>query len=281
MTRPERAGQERRCGLTFAPGLEVRYGCTAGRFRSTLRPTRGAEQNTEGGRETCSEQTVVLAWVQFSPMRLGAALSLFLLPCLHAEPCAPNLLAHPDRESTLPYTRQPNGRCEGVYARDVAGTGEMLIAALGVQPLSFDPHGPPSLSVKWNSPTGGVVHITAHSLKPGVFYQMDAEAPGDSREYQWPLDYLKKSSLGAGEVGLVAWTQMPVGNTPQVVFLPVNVSSASAPGISAPFKLMVTPPVELSLVTKTVREVAASGARQSDRDGRPRRHRLLSLGTIL
>jgi len=135
----------------------------------------------------------------------------------------------------------------------------MLIAGFGVQPLSFDPHGHPSLSVTWNGTIGGVVHITAHSLKPGVFYQMDAEAPGDSREYKWPLDYLKKSDLGAGEVSLVAWTRMPVANTSQKVFLPVNVSSVSESGVSAPFKLMVIPPVELSIVTKTVREVSAAG----------------------
>lgn len=91
-----------------------------------------------------------------------------------ANSCDPSL-KQPSGDSPNAY-KQRSDRCEGIYAREVAGD----VLLLGSLTESFDDFSPTSggrLRLSWRSPGSESVHLRVYSLRPHFYYRMDSAPP--------------------------------------------------------------------------------------------------------
>jgi hypothetical protein len=118
--------------------------------------------------------------------------------------------------------RSRGDRCEGIYVREVSG---VLVVASMVSDLGeFDASSRAPINVAWSPPKGASeVRLRAQGLRRRLYYRMDSILPTGASNYTWPSDVLSGLGLGLREVGLIAWTRLPLGNETQRVIMPVRV----------------------------------------------------------
>ncbi len=125
-----------------------------------------------------------------------------------------------------PYAYQLRGdRCEGVYAREVAGT-TLLVASFTREFEDFGASIPALLKVRWTSPSGKPVRVRAYSLRSQLYYQMDTVRAAGGGSYVWPSNVLAGLGLRRSDVGIVARTPAQVGDTERELYLPLRVGAA-------------------------------------------------------
>jgi len=90
------------------------------------------------------------------------------------------------RQSDPLRYRQRGDRCEGVYAQDVSGSSDLLVASLVESFEAIDDASSLPLRVEWTPPDGQAVRLRAYSIKPGLFYRMDTAKPIAASSYSWP-----------------------------------------------------------------------------------------------
>jgi len=201
--------------------------------------------------------------------KLAACLLLVLLPFvlrahLHAQatvvnsPCAAGLL----KPATDPLAYQLRGeRCEGIYIREVAGTGGFSVAAfvVGGLPATIEPGN--ALSIEWPAGLDAPVVLRAVSLRRNLYYRMDARRPAGSIRFDWPSDVLRKLGLETREVGIVAWTEKRLGESVQDVYVPVRFGGANSKDQAA-YVLQVLSGSDLREVYVRLSTADASGREQ-------------------
>jgi hypothetical protein len=174
---------------------------------------------------------------------LAAWLVLMLLPCLlraqlHAQ--ATTVVSSPCEAALVKPTSDPvayrlrGERCEGVYVREVAGTGGFSVVAfvVGGNPSVIDAGKP--LAIEWPPGLDAPILLRAVSLRRNLYYRMDTRRPAASTRFDWPSDVLRDLELKMDEVGVVAWTESRMGESYQDVYVPIRVGSAGAsPGESS------------------------------------------------
>lgn len=179
-----------------------------------------------------------------SPVRAGA------------EPlCDPDL----KQRSTDPHGYRVRGdRCEGVYLADVASTS-LHVASFT---KSFDDHGPASVSnllIQWTAPAPGTVALQAMDLRPRRYYRMDTARPADAGSYRWPTNLLGELGITRKDLGVVAWTKLPVGATEEKVYLPLAISQGEGVAPSRAYRVVVWPGRELTEVFVSLAPVGSDG----------------------
>jgi len=173
--------------------------------------------------------------------------------------CDPNLKP-PAGESPFGY-RLREERCEGIYAREVAGT-TLMLASFTKQFGDYGAVFPKFLSVAWSAPSANPVRLRGNSLRSQLYYQMDTVRPPGTNSFSWPADILAGLNIRKPDLGVVASASMRVGDTEREVYLPVRIgpSSQAPPG---KHDVVLLSDQELSEVYLTLTELGL--------DGRPNR----------
>jgi hypothetical protein len=168
--------------------------------------------------------------------------------------CDPNLKP-PAGESPFGY-RQRGERCEGTYAREVAGT-TLLVASFTKEFEDFGAAIPALLKVAWNSPVRNPVRVRGYSLRSQLYYQMDTLRPPGIGSFSWPANVLAGLNVRKSDLGVVARVSMQVGDTEREVYLPVRIGSSNS--ATGKYDLVLFSDQELSEVYVTLTELGPDG----------------------
>lgn len=193
--------------------------------------------------------TLVTAWAILAAALLSAQATTAVDPC-------DATLVKPTNDPRA-YGRRGD-RCEGVYIKEVAGSG-------GLQVVSFVESGPPfeiasgeRLQVAWSQPSETAVRLRAVALQRRVYYRMDV-VRDRARTFDWPADVLVSLGLQPRDVGVVGWVERPVRGTVEEVYVPLRLGKAAAPTKSGRYVLRVVPAAELIELYVTLTTLDASG----------------------
>lgn len=186
------------------------------------------------------------AFLDCAILSLLVTLPLITNPTL-AQPssCDPSIKL-PSPDSTYSY-RQRNDRCEGIYAREVAGD-ILMVASLTQAFDDFTPSGDGHLHLSWDLRRPLPVRLSAFSLRPHFYYRMDSTRPPGADTYDWPTDVLAAIHLTKADLGVVATVSLPVAGAAQEVYLPLRIGARSAARQLRAVQLIVISDVELSEV---------------------------------
>ena len=157
--------------------------------------------------------------------------------------------------------RQRGDRCEGVYAQDVAGSSDLLVASLVESFEAIDDTSSLPLRVEWTPPDGQAVMLRAYSIKPGLFYRMDTAKPIAASSYLWPADVLQSLRISNADIGVTGSAPATLGGKRHEVLVPLRIGQRKPPARATRYRMALWSSVELSDVFITL---ATAGP-----DGRP------------
>jgi hypothetical protein len=262
-TRDARVGENRRISSAIArPNLRGR--CMFDRHGGILHNTRAMVRLDERPFTLSTQRSRRISWM------LAACLAVSLVPFvlgahLHAQattvidsPCEAGLL----KPSSDPLSYKLRGeRCEGVYVREVAGTGGFSVVAFVVGGAAPAEAGR-ALPIEWPSGVNAPVLLRAVSLRRNLYYRMDARRPATSTRFDWPSDVLSELGLKFEEVGIVAWTETRMGESVQDVYVPVRLGGAAASKDQSSYVVQVVSGSDLKDVYVRLSTADASGHEQ-------------------
>lgn len=153
---------------------------------------------------------------------------------------------------------QRKGRCEGIYAREIAAAN-LGIASFTKQFDDFDAKAADAIRLDWRTPAHNVVHLRAVSLKPRFYYRMDASRAAGEDSWLWPTDVLTALGIDPTGLGLLASTTIPLNGVDRVIYLPLQISTNGAAQAPHPFKLLLRSDVEMSEVFISIAELDQQG----------------------
>ena len=174
--------------------------------------------------------------------------------------CDPGL-KQPEGSIANAYAQRKD-RCEGIYAREIAGTS-LGVASFTKQFPNFDLKMNDTIRLDWSSPTNSTVHLRAVVLKPRFFYRMDALRREGTTSWEWPTDVLSTLGIEKTNLGVVATTTVSLNGIERELYLPLRISSKeNLP--SNPYEILLRSDVELSEVFVSITEL--------DKQGKPIRY---------
>ncbi len=114
-------------------------------------------------------------------------------------PCDSNLL-----QLAAPVNGyQPRGdRCEGVYARQVAGT-TMFLSSFTETFEKYDLNADDPLIIRWAAKPDSGIQLRAETIKAGRYYRMDTRAAPRDSMYRWPNRILSSERLARSDLGVL------------------------------------------------------------------------------
>jgi hypothetical protein len=129
-------------------------------------------------------------------------------------------------DMTDPLAYQPRAdRCEGLFVQQVRGG--IQVASVHFAPRTFAAGAGRTVQLSWRSMLKLPSHLRAVSLKPKVYYRMDALRPPESTSYSWPTDLLERSGLSGNDIGLLSWQTTKIAGRETEVFSPVSVEGGA------------------------------------------------------
>lgn len=143
-------------------------------------------------------------------------------PALAQQKCDPNLKVRAG--DPLGY-RERGDRCEGMFVEEVSGT--IRVASFHFPRGDFQPRAGTSVRLGWSLPPVSQVQVQAVSLRPRTYFRMDAVLPGSATSYLWPTDFAETVRLKGADIGLLSWTELPIGGRTRRVYSPVSVKDRS------------------------------------------------------
>lgn len=176
------------------------------------------------------------------------------------------LAAQPQCEDRLVQAvAVPNGyrargdRCEGVYARPIAGTAFVVLSLTAAFDRFAPGSTPPVIALEWR-PTAEPVRVRVQGLRPRLNYRMDAALAPGATGYRWPSDILRVLRLSADDIGVLAWTDARLGDRALRVFLPVALHTGpGAAETGRRYRCVIVPGRELTEVYVSLRRIGAGG----------------------
>lgn len=135
-------------------------------------------------------------------------------------------LLHVPKSSTSYQVR--GDRCEGIYAQQVSTVSVDLrsfVKGFG----KFNPETQASLELTWKAPDGIVqnARLRAFSLRSRTYYRMDTARPAAGGSYRWPTEILAGEKLGDGDLGILAWVEIPgPSGKARQVYLPLRAGTS-------------------------------------------------------
>ena len=175
-----------------------------------------------------------------------------------------SLLIQPVRVPNGYRPQGPQGRedrCEGVFARPVAGTA-FALASFTQRDPKVDLRITREWVLSWGAPDSANVWVRARSLRRRLYYRMDTRLNAGAGNFTWRTDFLSALRLTRDEVGVVAWTKRRMGGTNATVFLPAHVrpSTSEDSGSISAYQVVLVPGLELSQVFVTLVALDSAGA---------------------
>jgi hypothetical protein len=172
-------------------------------------------------------------------------------------PCDPKLI--PPKGDPLAYGRRGE-RCEGLYVLEVAGSGDLSVVAFTAPAAPFTLKADDRLHVRWPQVPGNLpVRLRAVSLRPHVYYRMDAVRAAGTDGFDWPASLAVQLNLGAVDLGIVGWVQQTVGEKADDVYVPVRIGTSSELASKGYYVAQVVPGAELSKLFVTIAAVGRDG----------------------
>jgi hypothetical protein len=170
----------------------------------------------------------------------------------------------------MSYTLR-DGRCEGVYSRDISTTLQMVSLVESFE--DYDLESPQELNVEWTALGEQQVNLQAHSLQPGFYYRMDTVRPAGDTNYLWPIDILQTLGITRRDIGVVGWTRHSFNGTDRDVYLPLRISQQRPPRQIAEYRIILWSWRELQEVFISLATVGIDGSPSKFIiDGRPLEH---------
>lgn len=184
-------------------------------------------------------------------MRAGAAVILLALAvgAMGAEQscCDPDL--EPIKDPSLKYREREDGRCEGFYEAEVAGSVALEIVGFTHGHLRFEY--PEDTDIYLSCPRASDlrVHVRAVGIPLRTYYRMDAVLEAGSF-LVWPLDdVVHPGGLSADDIGVLAWRTDPLELRNERVYLPVRAAlDPESDGLTSPVILWVRPTDDVELL---------------------------------
>ena len=193
--------------------------------------------------------TLLTAWA------ILASAMLYAQATTAVDPCDPTLARA--TKDPLAYGRRGD-RCEGLYIKDVAGSGGLQVASFIESGTPFEIASGERLHVAWSQPGDSAVRLRAVALQRRVYYRMDV-VRDRARTFEWPADVLVSLRLQPRDVGVVGWVERPVRGTVEEVYVPLRLGKAAAPARTGRYVLRVMPAAELVELYVTLTTLDASG----------------------
>ncbi|HEX5073889.1 MAG TPA: hypothetical protein VFW03_11810 [Gemmatimonadaceae bacterium] len=163
------------------------------------------------------------------------------------------------RESDPLRYRQRGDRCEGVYAQEVSGSSDLLVASLVESFETIDDTSSLPLRVEWTPPDGEAVRLRAYSIKPGLFYRMDTATPIAASSYLWPADVLQALRISNADIGVTGSASAMLGGERRDVLVPLRIGRHKPPARSTRYRLALWSNVELNDVFITLATTGSDG----------------------
>jgi|RhiMethySRZTD1v2_1073278.scaffolds.fasta_scaffold329011_1 hypothetical protein len=198
------------------------------------------------------------ALVPAGALLAGAVLSAQATTAV-VDPCDLTLLR--PTGDPLAYGRRGE-RCEGLYIKEVAGSGGLLVASFVESGAPFEIASGERLQVAWSPPAEAAVRLRAVALQRRVYYRMDV-VRDRARTFEWPADVLVSLGLQPRDVGVVGWVERQVRGALEEVYLPLRLGKAAAPARTGRYVLRVVPAAELQELYVTVTTLDGSGRETS------------------
>jgi hypothetical protein len=178
------------------------------------------------------------------------------------DPGLPASATNPVHYQARGSAKEQNDRCEGIYVREVAGAS-MLIASFTASFSDFDASIAEPLRIEWPAipAFSAPVRLRAYGLRQKLYYRMDTAKPPRPGTFTWPTSVLAALNIRRDDVGVVGWTERPVGPTKRNVYLPLRVRQRQASAANDGYRVVLVPGRELSEVYITVATVDAQGKR--------------------
>lgn len=150
-------------------------------------------------------------------------------------------------------------RCEGVYARQVAGT-TLFLSSFTESFEKYDLTSDDPLVIRWTARPDSGVQLRAETIKAGRYYRMDARtAPSDSA-FRWPNRILSSERLAKSDLGVLGWTRVSVAGRRRVAYVPLSVTQKNAPTACGPLQLAFSTETRLNEVMVSLAQIDTTGA---------------------
>jgi hypothetical protein len=151
-----------------------------------------------------------------------------------------------------PFGYKPLGdRCEGIYAQQVAGS-HLTLVSLTAGIGEYNPDRDLSVVLEWTNPTARESHVQAQGIRRDLFYQMDVVRPANTYSYIWSTAVLRGLGIKPWELGLLAWSPVPLRGLPKRLYLPVRVRRDTTQRRTATIELTLYPSVRLDEIFLSV-----------------------------
>lgn len=194
----------------------------------------------------CAQYAAVLAFV-----------GLFHGQLASAGHCDPLLLS--DSQNPLSY-RERDGRCEGLYVEQVAGTS-IVLASLTAQFPDFNPSRVEALSVSWPTIDAASIRLRARGTRWRLHYRMDTVRPLSELQFRWPTEMLDALDVERQDIGVVGWVTTELGASERPVYLPLTIiSDAGTKPADGSYRLVIVPSVPLQEIFVSIASADANGS---------------------
>ena len=150
-------------------------------------------------------------------------------------------------------------RCEGVYARQVAGT-TMFLSSFTETFEKYDLDSDDPLVIHWTARPDSGVQLRAETIKAGRYYRMDTRAAPSDSQYRWPNRILSSERLGKSDLGVLGWTRVTVGGRRRVAYVPVAITQKGAASSCGPLQLAFSTETRLTEVLVSLSLLDTTGA---------------------
>ena len=150
-------------------------------------------------------------------------------------------------------------RCEGVYARQVAGT-TLFLSSFTETFEKYDLDSDDPLVIHWTAKPDSGVQLRAETIKAGRYYRMDTRAAASDSVYRWPNRILSSERLGKSDLGVLGWTRVTVGGRRRVAYVPVAITQKGAPNSCGPLQLAFSTETRLTEVLVGLTMLDSTGA---------------------
>ncbi|MCK9684582.1 hypothetical protein [Scleromatobacter humisilvae] len=166
----------------------------------------------------------------------------------------------PVDDNPLGYRLRGN-RCEGLYWSPHASDAAITVLAVATGAPAAALPGEGVLHLGWSGRVSGAigdaVQIQAISLRPGLFYRMDATASLGGGRFDWPTDVVRGLSLRGDEIALRVQARARIGQVTWPILLPLSLSGGATEG--AGVRVLVTSTVALFAISWECLRIESSG----------------------
>ena len=170
-------------------------------------------------------------------------------------PCDSNLL-----QLAAPVNGyQPRGdRCEGVYARQVAGT-TLFLSSFTETFEKYDLTADDPLIIRWAAREDSGIQLRAETIKAGRYYRMDTRAAPRDSLYRWPNRILSSERLARSDLGVLGWTRITLGGRRRIAYVPLAVTQKTAPTACGPLQVALSTETRLTEVLVSLSQIDTTG----------------------